>query len=49
MYRHIYEWNIGDCDAKQPIHLTSSHEMVSLKYTKATLVMYLKMFHIYKI
>ena len=23
MYRHIYDWNIVDCDVKQPIHLTS--------------------------
>ena len=23
MCRHIYDWNIVDCDVKQPIHLTS--------------------------
>ena len=23
MCRHIYDWNIVECDVKQPIHLTS--------------------------
>ena len=23
--RHIYNWNIVDCDVKQPIHLTLNH------------------------
>ena len=25
MCRHIYDWNIVNCDVKQPIHLTSPH------------------------
>ena len=24
MCRHMYDWNIVNCDVKQPIHLTSS-------------------------
>ena len=25
MCRHMYDWNIVNCDVKQPIHLTSPH------------------------
>ena len=25
MCRHVYDWNIVDCNVKQPIHLTSPH------------------------
>ena len=26
MCRHMYDWNIVNCDVKQPIHLTSPNQ-----------------------
>ena len=28
MCRHIYDWNIVNCDVKQPIQLNSTEEVV---------------------
>ena len=32
MYRHIYNWNIVECDIKQPILLTSSWYIISYQF-----------------
>ena len=31
MCRHMYDWNIVNCDVKQPIHLTS-RQMPTISY-----------------
>ena len=31
MCRHMYDWNVVNCDVKQPIHLTNSPQVISMR------------------